>query len=60
MRVKVSFLTANRTEFDGVLFEGIGEVDFKSEGYVYGRLLDGRPFMCNESDIEEVEDGKGS
>ena len=54
-KVRVEFITANRTEFDGACFVGVGVVDLVSEGYVYGRCDDGRTFMCNLCDVEVLD-----
>ena len=53
-RVKVEFISSSRTEYDGNLFSGSGVIDLIEDGYVYGRLDCGKPFMCNPNDVQEI------
>jgi len=48
-RVKVDFISESRTEFSGNRFTSMGVIDRCEDGYVYGRLDNGLPFMCNEN-----------
>lgn len=50
-KVKVDFISESRTEFSGRRFTGIGVVDRLEDGRIFGRLEDGRPFMCFPSDV---------
>ena len=54
-RVYVYFISESRTEFSGKLFKGDGVIDRAEDGYVFGRLSDGRPFMCKPSDVVKLE-----
>lgn len=66
-RVYVHFISESATEFSGRVFKGDGVIDRAEDGYLFGRLDDGRPFMCKQSDAirlatiddDHVEDGKG-
>ncbi|MEG2749755.1 MAG: hypothetical protein RR939_10160 [Acinetobacter sp.] len=51
-RVKVDFISESATIYSGKRFTGYGVVDRFEDGYVFGRLEDGQPFMCFESDVE--------
>lgn len=37
------------------VFEGEGTVDRAEDGYVFGRLDNGKTFMCNDSDAKPIE-----
>ena len=65
-RVYVFFISESATEFSGHIFKGDGVIDRAEDDYLYGRLDDGRPFMCKPSDVtrlaiidDTVEDSKG-
>lgn len=45
-RVKVEFISESATEFSGKTIEGVGTVDRFEDGYVFGQLDSGQPFMC--------------
>ena len=53
--VKVDFVSESRTEFSGNRFTGHGVIDRLEDGYVFGRLDDGTPFMCSPSDVEVIQ-----
>lgn len=55
-RVKVDFISESSTIYSGKRFTGVGVVDRLEDGRVFGRLDDGRPFMCFESDVQIIED----
>lgn len=55
-RVKVDFVSESRTIYSGKRFTGVGVVDRLEDGRVFGRLDDGRPFMCFEGDVEVLTD----
>jgi len=57
-KVKVDFISESRTEFSGKRFTGTGVVDRLEDGRIFGRLDDGRPFMCFPSDISLAKDNK--
>lgn len=50
-KVQVNFISESRTEFSGTIFKGIGIVDLIEDGRVFGKLLNGTPFMCGISDV---------
>lgn len=50
-RVTVDFMSKSRTIYSGKRFTGSGVVDRLEDGRVFGRLDDGRPFMCFPSDV---------
>ncbi|WP_288400284.1 hypothetical protein [uncultured Acinetobacter sp.] len=50
-KVQVDFISESRTEFSGRRFMGTGLVDRLEDGRIFGRLDDGRPFMCFPSDV---------
>lgn len=52
-RVKVDFINNPETVHSGIRFTGYGVLDRVEEGRVFGRLDDGRPFMCFESDVSK-------
>lgn len=54
-RVKVDFISESRTEFSGIHILGSGVIDRCEDGYVYGRLDNGLPFMCLCEDVEVIE-----
>lgn len=56
-RVKVEFISSSRTEYDGNTFSGLGYIDLIEDGYVFGRLDCGKPFMCNICDVQEILNG---
>ncbi|MDV2468878.1 hypothetical protein QR674_07760 [Acinetobacter chinensis] len=47
-RISVEFISESATEFSGTKIEGTGTVDRFDNGYVYGQLDNGQPFMCPE------------
>lgn len=53
-RVKVDFISESQTEFSGKRFCGKGTIDRYEDDRVFGRLGDGRPFVCMPSDVEAV------
>lgn len=55
-RVKVEFTSESATQFSGDEIKGFGVVDRCEDGYVFGRLECGKPFMCSENDCELVID----
>lgn len=55
-RVYVDFISESSTEFSGNRFTGQGVLDRVEDGRVYGRRVDGVPFMCLESDVTLVPD----
>lgn len=52
MTVYVDYITDSRTEFSGRKVNGFGVLDRVEDGYVFGRLINGHPFMCNEGDAK--------
>lgn len=50
-RVTVDFVSESRTIHSGKRFTGSGVVDRLEDGRVFGRLDDGRPFMCFPCDV---------
>lgn len=54
-RVKVDFTSESSTEFSGNRFTGEGVVDRVEDGRVFGRLDNGTPFMCDESDAVVID-----
>ncbi|MCE1270694.1 MAG: hypothetical protein LWW88_03860 [Acinetobacter sp.] len=50
--MKVDFISESATIYSGKRFTGYGVVDRFEDGYVFGRLDDGQPFMCFASDVE--------
>lgn len=58
-RVDVDFISESRTEFSGNRFTGRGTVDLFEDGYVIGRLDDGRCFACGEADVTLVAHESG-
>ena len=64
---KFEIIDGNSYRVNGGFFEGDGVIDRAEDGYLYGRLDDGRPFMCKSSDVTclatiddgTVEDSKG-
>ena len=59
-RVKVDFVSESRTIYSGKRFTGFGVVDRIEDGRVFGRLDDGRPFMCFLGDVEVIEEQGGT
>lgn len=51
-RVKVEFTSESRTQFSGEHVKGVGIVDLSEDGYVFGKFVGGKPFMCLETDCE--------
>lgn len=51
-RVYVDFISDSRTEFSGKQIKGFARVDRHENGYVYGQLEQGTPFMCPEKYVE--------
>ncbi|MCU4483541.1 hypothetical protein [Acinetobacter ursingii] len=56
-RVKVDFISESKTIYSGKRFTGSGVVDRIEDGRVFGRLDDGRPFMCFLGDVQIEEQG---
>ena len=54
-RVNVDFISDSRTEFSNKHIKGIGTVDRHEDGYVYGRLEQGTPFMCPEAHVQPIQ-----
>lgn len=54
-RVKVDFINNPETIHAGIRFTGYGVLDRVEDGRVFGRLDDGRTFMCLEGDVEVLE-----
>lgn len=52
--VKVDFTSESSAEFSGTRFTGRGAIDRLEDGRVFGRLDDGRPFMCFPDDVEVI------
>lgn len=50
-KVHVDFVSESSTEFSGNHFTGTGVIDRLEDGRVFGRLDDGRPFLCFPSDV---------
>ncbi|MDH0718313.1 hypothetical protein [Acinetobacter junii] len=50
-KVHVDFVSESSTEFSGNQFTGTGVIDRLEDGRVFGRLDDGRPFLCFPSDV---------
>ncbi len=51
-RVTVDFISDSRTEFLGKHIRGDAIVDRHEDGYVYGQLEQGTPFMCPENFVQ--------
>ncbi|WP_171065735.1 hypothetical protein [Acinetobacter beijerinckii] len=51
--MKVDFTNNPETIHSSIRFSGYGVVDRFEDGRVFGRLDDGRPFMCFESDVSK-------
>ncbi len=51
-RIKVDFISESSTEFSGKRFCGEGVIDRLEDGFIFGRLDSGAPFLCLPSDIE--------
>lgn len=51
-RVHVDFISDSRTEFSGKHIKGDAVVDRHEDGYVYGQLEQGTPFMCPENFVQ--------
>lgn len=51
-RVYVDFISDSRTEFSGKHIKGDAIVDRHEDGYVYGQLEQGTPFMCPENFVQ--------
>ena len=63
---KFEIIDGNSYRVNGGFFEGDGVIDRAEDDYLYGRLDDGRPFMCKPSDVTRLaiidgtaEDSKG-
>ena len=63
---KFEIIDGNSYRVNGGFFEGDGVIDRAEDDYLYGRLDDGRPFMCKLSDVTRLaiidgtaEDSKG-
>lgn len=50
-RVKVDFINNPETIHAGIRFTGYGVLDLVEDGRVFGRLDDGRTFVCLECDV---------
>ena len=53
-RIHVDYISESRTEFSGKRFFGDGTIDLVEDGYVYGRLDNGLPFLCMENDVRAI------
>ena len=51
-RVHIDFISDSRTQFSGKHIKGDGIVDRHEDGYVYGQLEQGTPFMCPENFVQ--------
>mgnify|MGYP000079513725 FL=1 len=51
-RVTVDFISDSRTEFSGKHIKGDAIVDLHEDGYVYGQLEQGTPFICPENFVQ--------
>lgn len=51
-RVHVDFIGDSRTEFSGKHIKGDAFVDRHEDGYVFGQLEQGTPFMCPEQFVQ--------
>ncbi|NNP70428.1 hypothetical protein [Acinetobacter sp. Ac_5812] len=51
-RVHVDFVSDSRTEFSGTHIKGDAVVDRHENGYVFGQLEQGTPFMCPEQFVQ--------
>lgn len=51
-RVHIDFISDSRTEFSGKHIKGDAIVDRHEDGYVYGQLELGTPFMCPENFVQ--------
>lgn len=51
-RVHIDFISDSRTEFSGKHIKGDAVVDRHEDGYVYGQLEQGTPFMCPENFVQ--------
>ncbi|ENW95942.1 hypothetical protein [Acinetobacter sp. NIPH 298] len=49
--VNVDFISESSTEHSGQRFIGLGVIDRIEDGRLFGRLMDGRPFLCFPSDV---------
>jgi hypothetical protein len=49
--VSVNFISESRTEFSGINFSGNGIIDRIEDNRVFGRLYNGKPFMCDPMDV---------
>lgn len=56
--VSVEFISESATQFSGKVFAGKGKIDRIEDGYVFGRLNDGTPFMCGEQDVKVINELK--
>ena len=54
-RVTVDFISDSRTEFSGKHIKGDAIVDLHEDGYVYGQLEQGTPFMCPEACVQPIQ-----
>ncbi len=52
-KVEVDFTNNPETIHSSIRFSGYGVVDRFEDGRVFGRLDDGQPFMCFESDVSK-------
>ena len=51
-RVHIDFISDSRTQFSGKHIKGDAIVDRHEDGYVYGQLEQGTPFMCPENFVQ--------
>ena len=51
-RVHIDFISDSRTEFSGKHIKGDAIVDLHEDGYVYGQLEQGTPFICPENFVQ--------
>lgn len=52
-KVKVDFTNNPETIHSSIRFSGYGVVDRFEDGRVFGRLDDGQPFICFETDVSK-------
>lgn len=51
-RVHVDFISDSRTEFSGKHIKGDAIVDRHEDGYIFGQLEQGTPFLCPEKFVQ--------
>lgn len=53
-KVHADYISDSRTEYSGAHIKGDAVVDRHEDGYVYGRLEQGTPFMCPEKYVQLI------